>query len=229
MVIMEKVGNMSEFARNIEYVSIMNIELLKTHKAYKYAQDVVNGTILAGKYIRKACENFINDINNNEECKYFLDTNELIKITNLTKLINMASGLKVGLSAFKALAGFQWFFLINALCWKYKDNQEKRRYEKSVLLIARKSGKSFLVGLIFCILLLIEPQFSEFYSVAPDRELSSIVKKELEQTIKVSPLIEPYFEIVKTEIRCKITNSKFVPLACSENRLDGKAYSAVVA
>ena len=35
-----------------------------------------------------------------------------------------------------------------------------------------------------------EPEFSEFYSVAPDRELSSIVKKELEQTISASPLIE---------------------------------------
>lgn len=213
----------------INSTAFMDLEIIKEHKAYKYAKGVVSGEIPSGKYIIKACEKFINDIENNEDCKYFLDTKDLKKITNLTKLINMASGLKTGLPAYKALAGFQWFFLVNALCWKHKDKPVKRRYEKSVLLIARKSGKSFLVGLIFCILLLIEPQFSEFYSVAPDRELSSIVKKELEQTISVSPLISKYFEVVKTEIRCKITNSKFVPLACSENRLDGRKANVFVA
>lgn len=207
----------------------MDLNVIREHKSYKYAKDVVENKIISGKYVKKACENFIRDVEENDNCKYFLNTKDLVKITRLTKLINMASGLKVGISAHDALAGFQWFFLVNALCWKHKDNPIKRRYEKSVLLIARKSGKSFLVGLIFCILLLIEPQFSEFYSVAPDRELSSIVKKELEQTISVSPLISKYFEIVKTEIRCKLTNSKFIPLACSENRLDGRKANVFVA
>ena len=166
---------------------IMDVDAIRNHKSYIYAKQVVNNEIIAGKYIKKACARFLEDVDNNDNCKFFLNTADLIKITNLTKLINMATGLKVGVSAHDALAGFQWFFLVNALCWKHKDNPIKRRYEKSVLLIARKSGKSFLVGLIFCLLLLMEPEFSEFYSVAPDRELSSIVKKELEQTISASP------------------------------------------
>ena len=57
---------------------------------------------------------FLDDVHNPDECKYFLDTNDLVKITNLTKLINMATGLKVGTPAHDALAGFQWFFLVNA-------------------------------------------------------------------------------------------------------------------
>lgn len=94
------------------------------------------------------------------------------------------------------------FFLVNALCWKYKQNPIKRRYEKSVLLIGRKSGKSFLVALIFILLLLIEPEYSEFYSVAPDKELSSIVKKEVEQTITAShPSIQKQFQITRSEVR----------------------------
>lgn len=144
-------------------------------------------------------------------------------------LINMASGLKAGTSTYEALGLFQWFFLVNALCWKWKATPEKRRYEKSVLLIARKSGKSFLVALIFIILLLIEPEFSEFYSVAPDRELSSIVKKEVEQTISASPLIHKYFKVTRSEVRCLLTKSKFVPLANSENRMDGRKANVFVA
>lgn len=84
--------------------------------------------------------------------------------------------------------------------------------------------KSFLVGLIFIILLLIEPEFSEFYSVAPDRELSSIVKKEIEQMIQASPYIESRFKPLRSELRCELTKSKYVPLANSENRMDGKLF-----
>lgn len=198
------------------------------HPAYRYATQVIEEQVVTGKYIKKACAKFLADLND-ENSKYFFDEDDLKKITNLTKLINMASGLKAGTSTHDALGDFQWFFLANALCWKHKDTPEKRRYEKSVLLIARKSGKSFLVGLIFIILLLIEPEFSEFYSVAPDKELSSIVKKEVEQTIAASPAIQRHFKITRSEIRCLLTKSKFIPLATSENRMDGRKATAFVA
>ncbi|PHA62870.1 terminase large subunit [Bacillus wiedmannii] len=201
---------------------------LKEHAAYQYAVQVSEGQIIAGKYIIKSCQRFLDELND-PDSKYFIDENELKKITNLTKLINMATGLLAGTPTHDALAPFQWFFIVNALCWKHKDNPIKRRYEKSVLLIARKSGKSFLVALIFIILLLIEPEFSEFYSVAPDRELSSIVKKEVEQTISASPSIQKYFQVTRGEIRCLLTKSKFVPLANSENRMDGRKANVFVA
>lgn len=119
-----------------------DLEIIQNHKAYKYARDVVvDNNVIAGKYIKIACRNFLQDVEENATCKYFLDTRDLQLITNLTKLINMATGLKVGVSSHDALSGFQWFFIVNALCWKHKDNPKKRRYEKSVLLIARKSGR----------------------------------------------------------------------------------------
>lgn len=201
---------------------------IKSHKAYQYALDVVAGKIITGKYIKKQCKKFLEDLED-PDCKFFIDEEEMEKITNLSKLINMASGPAAGKPAHDSLAGFQWFFIINALCWKHKDNPEKRRYERSVLLIARKSGKSFLVGLIFIILLLIEPQFSEFYSVAPDRELSSIVKKELEQMLASSPHLIKHFKTTRAETRCIPTKSKFIPLATSENRMDGRKANVFVA
>lgn len=201
---------------------------IKEHAAYQYALDVTEGKIIAGKYIIKACKNFLDELHN-PDSQYFIDENELKKITGLTKLINMATGLLAGTPCYNALAPFQWFFIVNALCWKHKDNPIKRRYEKSVLLIARKSGKSFLVALIFILLLLLEPEFSEFYSVAPDRELSSIVKKEVEQTITASPAIQKYFQVTRSEVRCTLTKSKFVPLANSENRMDGRKANVFVA
>ena len=201
---------------------------VKQHAAYQYAVEVTENKVISGKYIKKACKQFLDDLED-PNSKYFIDEKELEKITNLTKLINMATGLKAGTPCYDSLAPFQWFFLVNALCWKHKEIPIKRRYEKSVLLIARKSGKSFLVALIFIILLLIEPEFSEFYSVAPDRELSSIVKKEVEQAISASPSIHKYFKVTRSRILCTLTQSSFVPLANSDNRMDGRKANVFVA
>lgn len=202
---------------------------IEDHPAYKYAVDCINkDNDNVGKYVKKACQRFLDDINN-PDCKYFIDESQLELITNLTKLINMATGLKAGVSAHESLSDFQWFFICNALTWYHKDNPIKRRYEKSVLLIARKSGKSFLVSLVFIILLIIEPEFSEFYSVAPDRELSSIVKKEVEQTISASPALEKYFKLLRSEVQCTLKKSKYVPLANSQNRMDGRKAAVWVA
>ena len=79
-----------------------DINIIKSHKAYQYAQDVVNDKVISGKYIKIACKKFLDDVHNPDECKYFLNTDDLVKITNLTKLINMATGLKVGTPAHDA-------------------------------------------------------------------------------------------------------------------------------
>lgn len=89
--------------------------------------------------------------------------------------------------------------------------------------------KTFLVALLFILLLLLEPEYSEFYSVAPDRELSSIVKKEMEQHIEKSPAISKHFKVLRGEVRCLLTKSKFIPLATSNNRMDGRKANVYVA
>jgi phage terminase large subunit-like protein len=208
-----------------------DIEEFKQHPAYIYAEKVVNKKIEANKYVIKVCQQFIDDVKNQDEApfKYFLDLDEVDHITEMTNYINMATGLRAGETVHDSLAEFQWFFIINALCWKHKDRSEKRRYETSVLLIGRKSGKTFLVGLIFVLLLLLEPQFSEFYSVAPDKELSTLVKKEINQMISSSPMLSKHFIIHKADVQCVLNHSKFQPLATSDNRMDGRKANVFVA
>lgn len=115
----------------------------KNHKAYIYAEDIVNGVIPSNKDIYLTCQKFLEDYAAFEdgESDYIFDLNTADMIDSVVGLINMASGVSAGTSAKEALGGFQWFFIMNALCWKEKDRIEKRRYEKSVLLIGRKSGK----------------------------------------------------------------------------------------
>lgn len=208
---------------------MLSIEELK---CYQYAIDVRDEKFVTNSEIKISCRNFLENLEKSKsdtDYPYFFDVEFANVIIDMTKLVNMASGIKAGTPVHDSLADFQWFFILNTLCWKYKNKPEKRQYEKSLLLIARKSGKTFLVALLFILLLLLEPEYSEFYSVAPDRELSSIIKKEMAQTIEKSPYIAKHFKIVRDEIRCLLTNSKFIPLATSDNRMDGRKANVFVA
>lgn len=210
-----------------------DLEIFKEHPAYKYAHKVVTDTEFpVNKDVKKVCTDFIEQLEtseNDEDYPYIFDFNFAKIVTGMTKLVNMATGSKAGTPVHDALAGFQWFFIIAMLCWKHRDNREKRRYEKSVLLIARKSGKTFLIAILFILLLLLEPKYSEFYSVAPDRELSGQIKKEMDRHIEMSPMISKHFHITNKKVLCKLTNSSFEPLATSNNRMDGRLAAVYVA
>lgn len=201
----------------------MTPQEFKKTKAYIYAENVANKVLEENEDVYLQCKEFVERLEDpSNEDRYFFDYETAQLVINLTKLINMASGSRVGLTTNEALAGFQWFFIINVFCWKHKENPKKRQYENNILLIARKSGKTFLTALVFILLLLMEPKYSEFYSVAPDRELSGMIKKEMEQIIEASPAISKHFQILTREIRCTLKKSKFIPLATSNNRMDGK-------
>ena len=134
------IKHFKSFIDRKDVVKIEQSEYILNHPAYKYALDVVNGDSHAGEYIVKECKKFLKDLDD-EESKYFLNEEDLRLIDEFLKLVKMADGHRVGMTAYDSLAPFQWYFLANTLGWKHKSNPNKRRYQKSVLLIARKNGE----------------------------------------------------------------------------------------
>lgn len=118
-----------------------SLEDFRQHPAYKYAKGVVDKDIVANMDITLVSKRFVDDIESGDDGEYFFDYKMVNKITAISQFVLMPSGVKAGRPIGSSLAGFQWFFIINALCWKEKDNHDKRRYEKSVLLIGRKNGE----------------------------------------------------------------------------------------
>lgn len=191
------------------------------HPSYIYCLDVLSGKIKAPKYIILQCSHF-KMMADGKSKKYIIDYEKVELIDDLLELLTMPKGLKAGQPIYNCVAGFQFFFIISILCAVYRDNLEKRRYETAVLEVCRKNGKTFLVGLIFILLFLLEPKYSKFYSVAPDGSLSREVKEAIQEIIGSSPLLENKFKIRRDDIFCKITENKYVPLNYSNSRLDGK-------
>lgn len=191
------------------------------HPSYLYTLDVLSGRIKAPKYVILQCNQF-RLMAEGKSKKYIIDYEKVEMIDDILNMLIMPKGLKAGQPILNCVAGFQFFFIVAVLCAVHRDNLARRRYETAVLEICRKNGKTFLVGLIFILLFLLEPKYSKFYSVAPDGSLSREVKEAIQEIIGSSPVLENKFKIRRDDIFCKITDNKYVPLNYSNSRLDGK-------
>ncbi len=196
------------------------------HQSFQYAQNVVNGTIPAPKYVIKQCEKFLETCDGKSE-KYFLDEQKVNRIDDVLKLLVMPRGLKAGSSIYECSCGYQWLLYAAALCVVYRENPNRRRYETVILEVGRKNFKTFTIATIFILLFLLELKFSKFYSVAPDGALSREVKTAIEEILKSSPLIYqnkgmPRFKILRDYIEFIPNENRYTPLNYSNSRMDGK-------
>lgn len=60
-------------------------------------------------------------------------------------------------------------------------------------------------------------------------KLSKELQLAIKKIIKVSPLLVKSFKLLRSEIRCLITDSDYTPLAYSEDKMDGKLANAFLA
>ena len=200
----------------------------KQHPAYRYAAASTTRRSVAPKYVKLQCRAFLH-IAGGKDGKYRVDEDRVTLIDELLKLMVMPKGLRRGSTVFTCLSGFQWLFLVACLCVVYRENPEMRRYETAILEIARKNGKTFLVAVIFILLLFLEPKYSRFYSVAPDGSLSREVQTAMRELIAVSPALIDKFKLRRDDILCLLTSSQFFPLNYANGRLDGKLPNVFVA
>ena len=200
----------------------------KTHPAYAYAAEVTARKTSAPKYVKLQCRAF-KEVAAGKDKKYKIDDERVALIDELLDLIVMPKGLRQGQTLRKCLSGFQWLFIIAVLCVVHRDNPKRRRYQTAVLEIARKNGKTLLVAIVFLLCLLLEPDFSSIYSVAPDGSLSREVQKALRALIASSPALTEQFKMRRDDILCLITSSQFFPLNYSNSRLESREPNVFVA
>lgn len=186
-------------------------------KANKYAEDVKSGKEITTWEVRKEVDNYYKNLEaqDKDDFSYYLDIKKLKIINNLLKLLFFADGIGVtGKSALEGITGFQAFLLVNIFGWRFKSNPLKFKNRDIVLYIARKNAKTWIVAIIFILLMLTEPNYSEFYSICMSKDLAAEVRKAIVKTIESSPAINKHFKISKTftgRIECLLTHSFFQP------------------
>lgn len=203
---------------------------IKTNKAYEYARwcmEPANRKV--GTYIKKQAESWLR-VADGRDAEAFVDEAAVERVNNLLRVITHPD---LGCSMDEGMERYAWFLIIATLCTKKRDseNRDIRYYETVLLEISRKNFKTFYSAVLFILLLLTEPKFSRFFSVAPDLKLSSELKVAIRKIIKSSPALadEKIFKVLRSEVRCKLTDSEYTPLAYSEDRMDGKLANAFLA
>lgn len=204
--------------------------MIKEGKAYKYAQWCISEkNRKVGKYIKKQAESWL-EIADGNNPEAYMDEKTYIKIYSILKLM-VHPDLHCAMN--DGLEDYAHFLITAVLCTKLKNNENKniRYYITALLEICRKNFKTFNSAVIFILLMLTDPKFSRFFSVAPDLKLSSELKLAIRKIIKVSPALadEKIFKVLRSEIRCLLSESDYIPLAYSEDKMDGKLANAFLA
>lgn len=205
---------------------------MKNSKAYQYCKESVRKKTTP-KYVKAQMRDFMK-ICEGKDKKYKVSEKKLKQVENILKILRMPKGLKAGQTLYECSVGYQWLFYTAVLCTVYRDNEEKRRYETGVLELCRKNFKTYTIATIFIILFLTEPNFSKFYSVAPDGSLSREIREAISETIRSSPLVYEHkdtkrFKILRDYIQFKPTQTQYIPLSYSTSRMDGKLPNAFIA
>ena len=202
------------------------------NKAYEFCKESVRKKTTP-KYVKLQMKAWMK-ICEGKDKKFVVSEKKVRQINNILKLLVMPKGLKAGLPLYQCTVGYQWLFFIAMLATVYRDNEEKRKYETGVLELCRKNFKTYTIATVFIILFLTEPQFSKFYSVAPDGALSKEIREAISETIRSSPLVYEYkankrFKILRDYIMFKPTQTQYIPLSYSTSRMDGRLPNAFIA
>lgn len=215
--------------------------VIRETPAYIYASDVVHDRLTdtqgratkAPKYVKKQARAFLR-IADGRDKKWMISEKKVRQIQAVLGLMIMPKGLKAQRPFSECMLGYQWLSVIAVLCTVSREDPTKRRYERLVLEICRKNFKTYTAGALFILLMLLEPRFSKFYSVAPDGSLSREVYSAITETIKSSPSLYKWKETERFNIRRDYVQftpleSTYYPLAYTTSRFDGKLPQAFIA
>ena len=115
--------------------------------ATQYAQDVVNGDILACKWVVLACQRHLNDLEKSKtaDFAYRFDEKKAARIVRFTQNLKHTKGKWAGQNI--ELEPWQIFILASVFGWVDKKTG-LRRYRKCLIIVPRKNGKSLFAAAV---------------------------------------------------------------------------------
>lgn len=210
----------------------MTMPTPSSNKAYDYCKSSIRKKTTP-KYVKAQMKAWLK-IADGKDKKYYVSAKKVNQIESILKVLKMPKGLRAGDSLYECSTGYQWLIYIAIFCTVSRNDPNKRKYETVLLEICRKNYKTYTVATLFIILFIVEPEFSKFYSVAPDGALSKEVREAIAETIRSSGAIYEYkgtkrFKILRDYILFKPKNTKYEPLSFSTSRMDGRMPNAFCA
>lgn len=184
--------------------------------ATAYAKAVMDGKVVACKWVRLACGRHLRDL---AEGKFFWDFHAAEKAIGFLRCLRHYKGEYAG-QQFEPLP-WQCFVVGSLFGWKQKKGGV-RRFQYGLVVVPRKNGKSFLGAGIGLYLLAGDGEpGAEIYSVATKEDQARLLWNDGKKIVSRSPGAGEMFKRTVNEIRHEASDSIWKPVGSDSETLDG--------
>jgi phage terminase large subunit-like protein len=179
----------------------------KHTEAIQYAEDVVNGKIVAGKYIKAACKRFLDDLSDD---RYTFKAKEVDRCLMFLNTLKHYTGKHSGKPFI--LLPFQVWITAN-IVGLYIKGTGRRKYTQAYVQLSRKQGKSYWAAALSLYFLLMDREpAAEVLLVANSRQQAkdidfaavSALIKQLDPKQSMVKRFRDYLQIDSTQSRLKV-------------------------
>lgn len=189
------------------------------HPVHQYAQDVVDGKIIACKKVIQACQRHLHDLSRDD---IYFDEAAANRFYVFAESFKHVKGRWA--DPYIRLEPWQKFFTGCIFGWKITEGEYAgyRRYREAYIQIARKNAKSTIAAIIGLYMLVADNEpGAEVYSAATSRDQAKIVFEVAKQQARRQPALNKRLGIFTRNIHDKASASKFEPLSADAHTLDG--------
>lgn len=188
---------------------------VKTTEYYKYAVDVADGKVSAGKYTILACRRFLNDLN---------DQRFIFKPEKVERCLKFCRLCKHYLGKFRGrkFEPLPWQQLIIAAVvgFYWAERSDVRRFSESYIEIPRKNGKTFLAAVLALYFLFADGEGSpQVILAAATKEQASMV--DLEAIKGILGMLDPKHKLAKVQRSLVKPKDGFLRVVATDSPLDG--------
>lgn len=200
--------------------------VVKLDSVTRYATDVVEGRIVAGDYVRKACQRHLDDLIHGAERGLWFDVAQAEKDIAFFGLLHHYKGewgertIEFPHGQPIILTPPQQFLVGSAFGWKRADGT--RRFRRVFVEEGAKNGKTLIcAGMGIRLTFFDGEPGAEGYCVARKRDQARILWNDADQMVKANPVLAKRIKRFRTALVQTETASKFVPLGRDSDTEEG--------
>ena len=183
----------------------------------EYNSKIQNGEIVACEKLKKTFQKIVYDINNPDE--FFYSSKRANHVLEFFENYCHHSKGKMG---GKLVELELWEKAILCTIFGFVNIEGIRKYQRAVLIVGKKNGKSLLASGVGLYLQIADSEAgAEVYAVATKRDQAKIIWLEAKKMVKKSPMLARKIKPLVSELNSDFNESVFKPLSSDSDTLDG--------
>lgn len=197
---------------------VTKLKIDPEHPAEKYVDGVLDGRIIASKWVRLACERHRRDLSEGSKRGLWFDPAAAQHAIDFFQFLKHSKGKWAG----ESFVLEPWEQLIVYSLFGWKQSSGYRRFRFAHVEVARKNGKTTLWAGIGLYLFFADGEpGAEVYCAATKKDQAKILFSEAERMRSASPGLKKRITSFRNNMNIPGTASKFEPLGADEDTLDG--------